>query len=176
MRNTLFIFGQLDDFDVDWLSRLGTTERIPAGSVLIREGEPIDAVYVVLDGAFAVSRRSPGWGVAEIGAGEMIGEMSFVDASPPSADVRATTDALVARIPREKLQERLDSDPGFASRFYRAVSMMLSQRLRDARGSQGGSGRRGDYDPDELDPNVMASITRAGERFDRMLRHLRGVE
>lgn len=52
MRKILFILGELDDADVDWLMRVGYKEQIETGSRLIQEGHPVDAFYVVVSGEF----------------------------------------------------------------------------------------------------------------------------
>jgi len=103
----------------------------------------------------------------------MIGEMSFVDASPPSASVTTTIDSMVLEIPRHALEQRLQTDSGFASRFFRALAMLLSDRLRqtmDRFKSKGQNAAENALAIDELDPNVLEVVTRAGERFERLLK------
>jgi len=174
MKNILFILGQLTDQDAEWLSRAGATQELRRGARLIEQGLAIESVYIVLEGRFAVSRRG-GPVINRVGPGEMIGEMSFVDASRPSADVVAEDDSVVLALPRQALQERLEGDAAFAARFYRAISMMLSDRLRSAdKGLAAMPAQEGVLEPDELDPNVLETVGRAGERFDRMLKTLRG--
>ena len=121
MRKALVILGTLDDSDVEWMIATGKRERIAAGSMLIQEGRSSDHLYVVVGGAFAVrSGALQGKEIAELRIGEMVGEMSFVDARPPSASVVALEDSLVLSIPVAALRDRLN-DPPFAARFYRAL-------------------------------------------------------
>jgi CRP-like cAMP-binding protein len=172
MMNMLFILGQLTDQDMDWLALAGSHLELKEGARLIEYGHPIESVYVVLEGRFVVSRG--GRRLGTIGSGEMIGEMSFIDASLPSADVVAERNAHVLALPRSVLQERLNDDPGFASRFYRAIAMMLSHRLRSQDAEHGSTPRPdGVLEPDELDPSVLDTISRAGDRFDALLKRLR---
>ena len=59
---------------------------------LIEQGVPVDSVFILLDGRLAVwlrPRHGPEREIARLNAGEIVGEMSFVDARPPSATVRA---------------------------------------------------------------------------------------
>ena len=42
----------------------------------------------------------------------------------------ASRNSTVLAIPREKLNSRLNSDPWFASRFFRALATFLAVRLR----------------------------------------------
>ena len=111
--------------------------------------------------------------VAQLRPGDIIGEMSFIDASPPSASVTTTTDSVTLEIPRLVLEHKLQHDSEFASRFFRALAMLLSDRLRKTMTRFTGS-RQNDHEGalalDELDPNVLEEVTRAGERFERMLK------
>jgi len=167
LRKVLFILGQLTDEDVDWLGQGGRRDRVPAGTELIREGEPTDALYFVLNGRLAASRK--GERLRELETGEIVGEMSFVDANPPSATVKAITESTVLRIARADLAARMEKDPRFAARFYRAIAVFLSDRLRtvEARAQSGSTDAALE---DELDPNVLDNVALAGDRFDRLLR------
>jgi len=175
MKNVLFIFGQLTDQDVQWLTDQGLRRDLQSGTTLIEAGEPIDHIYVVLEGQLAVTARGGGE-IARLGAGEVVGEMSFVDASPPAADVTAIGPGRVLAVPRDRLDQHLAEDPEFAARFFRAVAMMLSDRLRKAHPPTSHAARLdGVLEQDEVDPNVMETLTRAGERFDRMLKQVRNA-
>src|SRR5690242_15674808 len=104
MRKVLFFLGILDDEDLDWMIAVGRRESVAAGTVLIREGEPITHIYLILDGAFSVSVKTLGGReIVRLFAGEVVGEMSLVEARPPSATVQAVMDSWVLAIPRPQL-------------------------------------------------------------------------
>jgi CRP-like cAMP-binding protein len=166
MRKVLFIFGQLADSDIDWLARSGRRQRLPANTVLIREDVPVGALYILLEGQLSVMRR--GKLVASLEAGEIVGEMSFIDTRPPSATVLARSNVVVYAIAKSLLQERLGQDPAFAARFYKAVATFLSDRVRKATEEE-------EPDPKsvgELDDQVLDNLDRAGARFDDLSRRL----
>jgi CRP/FNR family cyclic AMP-dependent transcriptional regulator len=186
MRKVLFILGELTDGDVEWLIACGTRRQLASGAVLINEGVPTDALYVVLDGHFAVTAGKGATEVARIGAGEILGEMSFIDSAPPSATVTAVGAALVLGVSRESLAQKLKQDTAFAARFYRALAIFLSDRLRSAVGRMGVGVNLAvrasqhmktqediDYE-DALDMNVLDNVSMAGARFERILRQMRG--
>ena len=54
MRKVLFLFGQLSDDDVEWVTGAGTKRFLPRGEVLIRQGVPVESVFIVLEGRLAV--------------------------------------------------------------------------------------------------------------------------
>lgn len=178
MRKSLLYLGILNDTDIDWMIAHGTRQTVPAGGVLIQEGRAADAVYVVMDGALSVSVASLGGReVARLLSGEVVGEMSFVDTRPPSATVTAVEDSFVLALPRGPLQARLEQ-VDFAARFYRALAVLLADRLRSTVGRLGYDGPdlpetvREEFD--EIDPDVLANVAMAAARFDWMLRRLRG--
>ena len=179
MRKVLFILGQLSELDIEWLIKTGHKEQAPAGKTLIHEGQALEALYIVLDGLLTVSSRAMGGQeVARLGAGEMVGEMSFIDARPPSATVTAVENSLLLAIPRRQLAAKLEQDVGFAARFYRALATFLSDRLRGTVSRLGyGEGQSLQEDveyADELDENVLDQVHLAGAGFERMLKRLSG--
>ena len=184
MRKALFILGELNDTDVEWMINYGRRKRLPVGSVLIREGGSTDALFILLDGTVAISIKTVGNGAGERvlyqrSTGEIMGEVSFVDARPPTATVKAQDEVLVLAIPREILQAKLLVDAGFASRFYRAVALTLSYRLREvmdqlAAGQDTAGNKASVSDEDELDLEVMDKVYLAGQRFERILKRLSG--
>jgi CRP/FNR family cyclic AMP-dependent transcriptional regulator len=179
MRKVLFLFGQLNDDDVEWMLKAGAKRFVPAGSVLIEQGVPVDSVFILLEGRLTVwlrPRRGSERELARLGAGEIVGEMSFVDARPPSATVKALEDSTVFAISKPALNAKLSTDAGFAARFYRALAIYLSTTVRERHRALGGSGtgeapeEDQEDDTNELDPNVLDGVYLAGERFDRMVK------
>jgi CRP-like cAMP-binding protein len=172
MRKALYFLGILNDSDIDWLMAAGNRREVGAGGMLIEEGRTIDSVYLVLDGAFAVRTKALGGReVARLMSGEVVGEMSFVDRTPPSATVQAVEPSFVLDIPRRRLNAKLAEDAGFAARFYRALSMFLSERLRTANAALAGTAVADGGDEVEFD--ALDDISVAGTRFDWIQRRLR---
>jgi CRP-like cAMP-binding protein len=175
MRKVLYLLGQLSDADVDWLIAHGRKQRLAAGAALIRERQPIDVLYVLLDGSLEVSGSGLGNAAIRLGRGEVVGEMSFIESRLPSASVSAAEPSTVLIVPRQDLASRLESDTGFAARFYRALALVLSHRLRNTeRRLSAGRGRppAEDDDEDELDGQVLDRVHLAGRRFDHVLQRL----
>jgi len=177
MRKALIILGTLDDSDLDWMIAAGKRQRITSHATLIQEGQPIDHLYIVVEGAFAVRAAAlQGKEIAQLRAGEIVGEMSFVDARPPSASVVALEDSLVLSIPSASLKERL-KDPAFASRFYRSLAVFLANRLRNTVTRLGYGRASDDKDVDmgdEIGPTMLETLGMAGARLNWMMQRLRG--
>lgn len=123
-----FILGALDEADVSWLRAHGTLQELPKGVHLIHQGQLLDTFYIVMVGTLVVSHDSKE--IARLGVGEILGEMSFVDARTAAADVHTLETSLILSIPHHRLEVHLLENPGFGTRFYRAIAMFLSSRLR----------------------------------------------
>jgi CRP/FNR family transcriptional regulator, cyclic AMP receptor protein len=174
MRKVLYIFGLLTDADIAWIARTGTRRRVNNGEVLIREGLPAESVIVLLQGEFVVTAQAVG-DIARLGAGEIVGEMSFVDSAPPSATVLAASDGLALFIDKAAMMQKLEADVAFGCRFYRALAVFLADRLRSSVRRMGYGSEDLGAEPiakDELDDGILDNVSMAGERFDRMLKML----
>ena len=174
MRKALYILGILNDNDIDWLSHNGKYRALDPGSVIITQGKPVDNLFIVLDGELQVF--SGLLEIARLQSGEIVGEISFVDARPPLASVKASAKSNVFAINVEALKEKLSRDAGFAARFYRAVAVFLADRLRvtTSRFGYGSSNQDASAaaDPDEVHPELLDSIDLAATRFDKLLRRI----
>jgi CRP-like cAMP-binding protein len=174
MRKALYFLGILNDSDIDWLVAAGNRREIGSGHKLIEEGRPMESVYLVIDGAFAVRTAALGnREVARLMSGEVMGEMSFVDRALPSATVQALEASFVLDIPRRRLNAKLAEDTGFAARFYLALSMFLAARLRATNAALAGD--KGTDSDDEMNFDLLDSVSVAGARFDWIQRRLRSV-
>ncbi|MBV8190629.1 MAG: cyclic nucleotide-binding domain-containing protein [Alphaproteobacteria bacterium] len=175
MRKVLYILGHLSDEDVDWMARRGRHLDLESDSILVREGVPLDDLFIVTAGRAAVEVNGLGR-IASLGAGEIVGEMSFVDSALPSATVRADGRCTLLAIDRREVKARLAEDPGFAGRFYKAMAMFLADRLRgtvDRMKAGPGQALAGQQImEDELDEDVLDQVSLAGARFERLLHAL----
>jgi len=176
VRKVLYILGKLQDSDLQWLLEAGAARNCSAGSVLIHEGKPIDSLFIVIEGEFSVEKG--GAELARLDVGEVVGEMSFLDARPPSATVTALVDAVVFAVPQIRLRNKLRSDSDFAARFYHALCLFLADRL-DRTDTLIGKGRRvgPTGKPEragEISADAMDSVFLAGTRFNWFLDRVRG--
>jgi CRP/FNR family transcriptional regulator, cyclic AMP receptor protein len=175
VRKALYILGILDDNDASWLASTGKARSISAGAVIIQQGVPVDSVFILIDGQLQVYSGTVE--IAKLLAGEIVGEISFVDSRPPSASVKATVASQVLAIPKTTLRAKLQKDLGFASRFYLSLATFLADRLRlaNAQLTTGQKGVEGqEEDLDELPVDMLENIALASARFDMIVKRLAG--
>ncbi len=163
IRKGLIILANLTDQDLIWLSQKGTLLHLRPGDALIDADQEIDNLYVVTDGWLDI--RVDAVHVADAGTGDILGEMSFVEKRPTSATVIARTEARALAVPRSALLREFKTNPAFAARFYRALAVFLSDRLRSM---TAGTERSG------VDEGILERIHVAGDRVLRLVELLEG--
>jgi len=118
------------------LERLQAVDRVAreaeyvTGEVIVREGEPGDELYLLVEGTVEV-RRQTGEGEVRLdtlGAGAYFGEMAVLDGSPRSATVVATSDVRALVLDGVRLRELVLEMPELAFDLLR----VLAERVRRA--------------------------------------------
>lgn len=122
------LFTALPRADLERLCSMVQDVRLAAGEVLMAEGDPGDAMYVIAEGEFEVVKESGDRQVvlARRVPGDFIGEMSLLEQAPRTATVRALADSRVFRIGQDSFRQLLTASPGAAGAILRTVG----QRLR----------------------------------------------
>jgi MFS family permease len=87
-------------------------ERVTAGTEVIREGDPADDFFVIIEGSFDVTLR--GQAINTMGAGDHFGEIGLIQEIPRTATVTATADSLVYRIDGDNFLEAVSHAPSDA--------------------------------------------------------------
>jgi CRP/FNR family cyclic AMP-dependent transcriptional regulator len=106
---------------------------VPARRELIAQDESGDFMLIVLEGRIAVDRVQP-WGararLAEASAGEMLGEMSLLDAGARFSACSSLGDCVLAVLDAEGLDALMRSEPRLALALMTSLARRLSLRLR----------------------------------------------
>jgi MFS family permease len=96
---SIALFAELPPPAIEGLAAALTPAEVPAGAVLIRQGEQGDAYYAIAAGQFDVSQD--GRFLRRSGRAEGIGEIALLRAVPRTASVTAHTDATVYKLARQ---------------------------------------------------------------------------
>jgi signal transduction histidine kinase len=122
------LFKGLTDEQLRGVLEEGSEEFVPAGEVGGREGEPVEYLYVILEGEFRWSKKVDGGEVVmnTYGSGEFFAEVPLLLGKPFLATWRALADSRVFALPNDTFRRLLAADPSFSN----AILEMLAQRIQ----------------------------------------------
>jgi voltage-gated potassium channel len=98
---------------LDWLMEQVRGHAVAAGTVVMRQGDPAEDLYLVESGRLAVTTATGGRNLTlgQLGPGDFFGEMALLRKSPRSATITALTDARLWALSRTGLIETIRQHP-----------------------------------------------------------------
>jgi CRP/FNR family cyclic AMP-dependent transcriptional regulator len=124
------LFSELSDVELEKIARVAVPRSYPAGSVILREGDPGDTCYVLRAGrARVVRQHADGRAITltNLGPGEIFGELAMFDGEVRSATVEAIDDVQAVAILAGDLKRLLSEHPEIAVKLLGA----LAEKLRE---------------------------------------------
>ena len=109
-------------------------ESLPEGTVLIRQDEPPDDVFVLESGRLSVETVTTAgtrMRLATIRPGVVVGEVAMYTGVPRTADVVAETPVVVLRLTKASIERMESEDPELAAALHRWLASTLAERLGD---------------------------------------------
>ncbi len=103
-----------------------------AGETILREGDPGDTMFLVMEGTVRVETNGNAGNLhlAELGRGACVGEVSVIMGAPRTATVTAITDVRVATFARHRVQRVLDQAP----KVRALLEQLIEGRAKDTVG------------------------------------------
>ena len=120
----LSIFKDTPEHILADLAPLMQEEEYEQGTLIFREGEIGDCMYIIHQGE--VNIHKGGTSLAKLKEKEVFGELALLDAEVRSASATTNTDCVLFRIEQEPFYELIDNRPEVARGFIK----ILCQRLR----------------------------------------------
>jgi len=125
------LFNELTEHDLERIARVAVPRSYPAGTVILREGDPGDTCYVLRGGRARVTRQhADGRSITltNLGPGEIFGELAMFGGEVRSATVEAVDEVRAVALLAADLKRLLSEHPEIAVKLLGA----LSGRLREA--------------------------------------------
>ena len=130
------LFAGLPPSDCAQLEERMPRREFAPQAVILREGTPADAAFVVLSGLVAVRRKDPASGIefllAELGPDQMFGEMGLLTKKPRTASVVAIEATTCAVLERPLFEAVMRSLPAFAMSITGALAERLDRANQHA--------------------------------------------
>lgn len=115
------------------LSKIVSFRTLKEGEILFSAGESTHELYVLITGKVDVTKdTSPDEWITlhTLRAGDMAGEMSFIDGTSHSLTLRANGQSELLCLPREAFEALLTSNPHVVYHVMRAITRTMHQTLR----------------------------------------------
>ena len=155
------LFTALDEAAALSLRASMDTVKIAKGSILFKEGDDGEHLYVIIDGKLKLGTSS-GDGrenlLSILGPGEMFGELSLFDPGPRTSTATAVTDAKLLSLSHEKVIPWLKQNPEVSLQLL----TRLSQRLRRTNEAVG------DLVFSDVPGRVAKALIDLGDRFGKI--------
>jgi len=108
-------------------------QRFMEGATIVREGEPGDAFYVIVEGEAKVKDRN-GRTLSRLIPGDFFGEISLMDGGPRTATVVAETKLTALALSRQDFAKLLRSEPHVTVGLLKHSAGLLRRLERPATG------------------------------------------
>jgi hypothetical protein len=115
------------------LIRFGELQCLAPGEIVIKKGDPGDALFFVLAGTLR-ARLVVGFEdrtLARITTGEVFGEMAMFTQSARSADVVSEVESRLLRLGADAFRELIAANPEAAAPMLFSIARMMADRIKD---------------------------------------------
>ncbi len=113
------LFSTLDQRSMEAVATLAREIAAPAGTVLMREGEPAESFYVIVAGTVHVQRT--GLPVRSMTSGGFFGEIALIELGERTATATCVTDCQLLMLGRFEFDRVTATFPAIRTRIEAAV-------------------------------------------------------
>ena len=127
---------ELDEHVRIELAELGELVTLPAGHVLLREGEPAEWLSIVLEGRVGLRMRVPERGqvtILTVEPGDVVGWSAVVPPFRATSTAVVLADTQLVRFKGEALRAALATNPHLAAQLYPQLLNAVARRLEGTR-------------------------------------------
>jgi CRP/FNR family transcriptional regulator len=124
------LFADLSETELEQFARVAVARHFPKATRVFHEGDRGDACYIVRSGTCRVTREHPDGRaitLANLGPGDLFGELAMLDGDQRSASVETLTDAELLALPANDVRALLSRHPEITVKLITA----LTRRLRE---------------------------------------------
>jgi hypothetical protein len=126
------ILSNLSDLQLERFKQYLTLQSVRQWSIIVKQGDPGDAMYLVIEGEVRVRLMIAGKEriITTLPVGDFFGEFCLFDHGPRSADVVANKDSQLLKLSAGQFHKLLAEAPDLAVPFFLALCQTLAARIR----------------------------------------------
>jgi CRP-like cAMP-binding protein len=119
------LFSALSNKDLQKVAKASDEVTIPAGKVLMEQGQTGREAFVILEGEAVVKRNNRK--VATLSSGACFGELALLDRGPRTMTVEAASDMKVLVLGQREFSGVIDEVPGIAHKLLASLAGMVRE-------------------------------------------------
>jgi CRP/FNR family cyclic AMP-dependent transcriptional regulator len=116
------IFADVPDEDLSVVTTFATSEEVPEGKVIVKEGDFANTFMAIEEGTAKVTRD--GEHVGDLGPGDIFGEVGLIEKEKRTATVEATSRVRLIKIENWELQRMKKKLP----HVYEQIASLAGER------------------------------------------------
>lgn len=119
------LFQSCSQKDLEKIAKAGDEVTMPAGSLIVDQGQTGREAFVILSGQVTVKRN--GKKIASIGPGSIVGELSLLDHGPRTATVVCDTDCTFLLLSQRSFLGVVDDVPALAHKLMASLANKIRE-------------------------------------------------
>lgn len=133
----LSFFKNMTDDEFDILINHAEIKKIPAGTLLLKEGDKNRDIYFLINGRIEITMKTGIDQTEEVHIyrlkpGETVGEFAFIDGLPRSASALVDMESVIMKFDYSTLENLFEKNPHLGYIFIKKISRLLTDRIRSA--------------------------------------------
>lgn len=131
------IFAEIEPARLKLLAFMSERVGFDPGKLLMRQGDPADAAYLIIEGDVEIVLETPAgqFTVATLGANDIVGDMGILSNAPRAATVRAKDRVIALRISKEPFMRMVREFPSMAVSIMQELAQRLEATNRQLSGA-----------------------------------------
>ena len=131
------MFAEIEPARLKLLAFMSERVGFDPGKQLMRQGDPPDAAYLIIDGQVDIVLETPAgqFTVATLGANDIVGDMGILSNAPRAATVRAKDRVIALRISKEPFMRMVREFPNMAVSIMQELAQRLEATNRQLSGA-----------------------------------------
>lgn len=119
------LFQSCSQKDLEKIAKAGDEVSMPAGSLIVDQGQTGREAFVILEGSVTVRRN--GKKISSMGPGNIVGELSLLDHGPRTATVTCDTDCTFLLLDQRKFLAVIDDVPAIGHKLLASLASKIRE-------------------------------------------------